>query len=213
MSLQSLRPSFSTCKREKSWWCCYSYHLWADGWCSSSSVSCAERVGVWFSEIEQEQGVFPHFPSLDGIWSFSEVNDMRCMRGWIHPPLPFFKKIFLKKNMASWLHCAVAASAVRKGACLCDPFPPLSFSWHAASRERLEESSQDSSCSLCARDTQASKETHIYIFHLLSCCVCVPHSDISGSWYWSLFLCVLKGGKVRKLVIKIKIQPLSLVQH
>lgn len=84
-----------------------------------------------------------------------------------------------------YLNCALAASAMRKGACLC----LLASSWHAASRERREESSWDSSCSVWARNAQASKETRVYIFHLPSCFVCVcPYFNILGSWWQSLYV-------------------------
>lgn len=47
----------------------------------------------------------------------------------------------------------------KKGTCLC----LLASTWYAASRERWKESSWDSSCSVRACNSQASRETRMYI--------------------------------------------------
>lgn len=164
-------------------------------------ISCAVQVSVicwnWV-----RAGCFPSF-SFTG-WNleffllfFLKLNDMGCTKRWIHLSRPL-------SNMASWPHYSV-----RKGICLCDPFPPLDSSWHTASREQLEESSQDSSCSVRACDTQASEEIRTYIFHLLSYFVCVPLFVTFGEADAGACVRLLKGGKARKLVIKIKIQSCS----
>lgn len=56
-------------------------------------------------------------------------------------------------NMSSWLHCEEESLSM---------WSTSPFSWHSASQERLEESSRDSSCSVCVR---ARKPTWTFLIY------------------------------------------------